>query len=1224
MSRRPMSLNLGPVAEAQKETGRRLRNLEGGHSLAHSSIPGVIPVEPGGGIDFTEGHAIGIPLEDLPKDTTPPPVPAAPDLSMAMGGVIVRAAGPEMPEDFSNYRIETSRDSSDWVTRGEPIAHPLGATVLYGLDAGTLSVRLVAVDTTGNASDPGPAATITVVPIETAEQVKKEYLAKQAEVDAKIQVFEEDLEVVDGRAQAAESAATAAEARATEANNRAMTRLANGNFEDGEKYWRFLAGASLATDGHSGAQSALLPPGGRVIPESALPVVAGQIWEIQLYAQPQTAPSTDGVQVAFAKPGEEQTGPYYSQTRVSGPTGEWSASGSVRITIPEDMDQLSFWVVNPWAETATFAVDDISLRDVTDVVRLENAANAAREKADDAERVAKAVELAQGGIRDRLDASEQLQQDAGLEAGLQLGTMESRVTRAFQSADTTTKEEAVRAAVEADKAKLDAVLKNGSTKVFTNMAVLSHGVNNTPGLIVFDTPIPFSNYMTTISFEGYNYVTGASDIRADVSFYAYSVGPAFYHRSYTSSGSCRVEVTIARKVDTGTVSIIFNREDDANWFYTKLAATKMVIGQSTAPNTFQSGWTARLVPALEAGAYDRITEPDAYDARKAVETAQDTADGAVASANGKNANHRDTTAPSGNGKTVGDTWTQFTDDTYSKVKYQWTWDGNTWGEPYQLDYTMLGSVDIATLSVIGESRLPIVVSEQVFSDLAAFNDVFARRMVVSNGANLIPNPRIEDAGSGWTKFGTGNSTLGYDAGAIGKGILIYANGGSHGYTSERFSVEAEKKHSFSYYLYHSLTGTSPVAYVRMHWLDKNGAPVPVAPGSNVHYSDSNTTSGSGTKTFTVTPPLHATTAYLQVFVYNGSTGGYFIISNFQMMPKVDTVLIEEGAVHADNVFVDENLTAKIFGAETGVIEWLTVTEKADFQRGLNSTGENWLDGVLLKEKSVTAELINLITDNGTNRLRLDDKGLLLETMGGRPIMRLDPSGLRGYNPAGTETFAFDPATGQLKAVDGVFSGKVTGSEITGSSFETKPVGDQYVGYAKMEFDDDGIRVLWSPNVSGPWTVRSDWNAPADNLIIGSVQTAQLTADGPGLPVYGEMRFYDPPIGPEGDRLGNDEWVDLTYAGSWSAHTAIAPALRVRREGETVRMEGSAIGGTGVIAAIPNASGLRPTRPMVLTGIGWSNGTHAPVRVTVNEFGQITVPGWLGTWISFDGLTYALT
>lgn len=405
----------------------------------------------------------------VPVNTTPPNAPAKPVLTLIMGNVNVRATGLDtdgaiMPPDFSHYNVEVDNlKGLGWNVEGGSIGHPEGATDLLGKPAGEIYVRLRAVDISGNVSAIGDYANIVVDPIMTAEEVQAEYQEAQERVDATIATFEGTVAGAVEKAEDAAGAAISAEARATEANNRAMTRLANGNFEDGLKYWKTTGTPELVPDAHSGVQAVQMVAGERIYPESPLPVIEGQIWEANLFYKSleETVPEgSSGLQVTVTRPGEEDLPNPIAVFALPHPGTEWKNSGTLRLTVPADVDQLSFRIVVPWVNPATFIVDDVALRDVTDVVRLEAAANAARQKAEAAESLAESVRLAQdgpGGIKDILSKNTQILEAAGVEGASDLATLDERLTNAFKQADNTIKESADNAAQAAAEAKEAAV-----------------------------------------------------------------------------------------------------------------------------------------------------------------------------------------------------------------------------------------------------------------------------------------------------------------------------------------------------------------------------------------------------------------------------------------------------------------------------------------------------------------------------------------------------------------------------------------------------------------------------------------------------------------------------------------------------------------------------------------------------------------------------------------------
>lgn len=257
------------------------------------------------------------------------------------------------------------------------------------------------------------------------------------------------MDATEAKATEAQDRATEASAAAIEANNRAMTRLANGNFENGLDYWAGV-NVSVSDTAHSGAQAASLDHGGgHLSPESSFPVVSQQIWELSLYYRGDVA-------VAFQSV-EADTRTALESFDLDGDT-TWADSGALRVTVPAGVDMLSFTIAGEDA-----LVDDITLRDVTDVVRLEEAANANRRAAEDALAEATLIRYAvegedgESGLKGELRAAQSTLAEKADQS--ELPALETRLSDAFgadistaldtAAADATTKAGQARADAEA-------------------------------------------------------------------------------------------------------------------------------------------------------------------------------------------------------------------------------------------------------------------------------------------------------------------------------------------------------------------------------------------------------------------------------------------------------------------------------------------------------------------------------------------------------------------------------------------------------------------------------------------------------------------------------------------------------------------------------------------------------------------------------------------------------
>jgi hypothetical protein len=119
-------------------------------------------------------------------------------------------------------------------------------------------------------------------------------------------------------------------------------------------------------------------------------------------------------------------------------------------------------------------------------------------------------------------------------------------------------------------------------------------------------------------------------------------------------------------------------------------------------------------------------------------TANENAQLAVSSANGKNSLMRSTAAPSGTGKVVGDVWWRYQDDTYKVVIGQWVWSGTQWVEA-GLSHQVISSVDIGSLTVVGQATLAQAVIDALWVQVVNARKITTSMLLVGNPANIVPN-----------------------------------------------------------------------------------------------------------------------------------------------------------------------------------------------------------------------------------------------------------------------------------------------------------------------------------------------------------------------------------------------------------------------------------------------------------------------------------------------------
>jgi len=149
------------------------------------------------------------------------------------------------------------------------------------------------------------------------------------------------------------------------------------------------------------------------------------------------------------------------------------------------------------------------------------------------------------------------------------------------------------------------IITVGSSKTFFPGFIFTTNTPNLSGSIVIDTPITMTNYMTRIHMEGYNYVPGATEIDVTVGFYSYTT-PSFLSTSQTNNGSAPVTVRLARKVATGTVSLILDIAGGV-WQYPKVVIDRVDVGYVLPPDSFLNGWSGAVI--ADTTGYDTIFTP---------------------------------------------------------------------------------------------------------------------------------------------------------------------------------------------------------------------------------------------------------------------------------------------------------------------------------------------------------------------------------------------------------------------------------------------------------------------------------------------------------------------------------------------------------------------------------------------------------------------------------------
>ncbi|MFJ9836943.1 hypothetical protein [Micrococcus luteus] len=243
-------------------------------------------------------------------------------------------------------------------------------------------------------------------------------------------------------AQKAQDEALAAQTAATEANARALTAIPNGSFEEDLANWVVVSGMSapaITTESYVGGKAARFGNSQGVAIHKSLPVVGEQIWEVSAYYKNKagTAPN-GGIFVEFTD--AQDVLPKVTKTITTPDTSKttWSKA-TLRVTVPANMDHMTLRISYT---TGDVIVDEVTVRDVTDVVRLEKAAQDASAKAQNAldslktlEGKVNSIQLAQDGLKTRLGDAETAITNSATQAATDLSALDKKLRGEYKAAD---------------------------------------------------------------------------------------------------------------------------------------------------------------------------------------------------------------------------------------------------------------------------------------------------------------------------------------------------------------------------------------------------------------------------------------------------------------------------------------------------------------------------------------------------------------------------------------------------------------------------------------------------------------------------------------------------------------------------------------------------------------------------------------------------------------------
>lgn len=771
---------------------RRVRALENSSDLGHSSIEdnrslevhttdGTPSASFGGQFDGSSG---AFSLTD-PK----PPVPTAP---VCVGGLtaVIHWDGhfaddflTVAPMGFSHVAIHASQDLNfdpmDAATLRDTFTTARGGEKTIALAAGTWYVRLICWTIAGSYSAAGAAATVTVTAPADAQAISDAL----AQHDLEIAQMEADLATNDGLltdartrlgtaetelyetfpAQVTSDISTAKQealdAAATDAQNKvaaAQTTLqANidaavasgqsiilgGNFESGDKDWptNTTQHTRDSETARSGSKVMFLDPGtANKFPQSNYVTSGkGKTFYVEAYFRRIGTATGGSHNVGFVVQSNTSANGFSTPT-----VGVVNASVlsettwtklSATYTIPDTVDAVRTRFA-PWAGTSTndYEVDDFTVLDVT--------------AATDALAAAK------------LDA--QNKADAALDAAKADATTKDNQVKLDAASDAQTKADAAKAAADAAIAALALNAGNmapyGDLETITNLTyVVSVPGEARSGSRAFKTVVSattaYSAQLPDIPVIPGNWYQIGYWIKATADLTGSAGMPNMWvtddgtqHNSdwgpsYSAADRGPLTPGVWKRVQWLQQAPMVNSQGKP---ITKIRPRMYVWANSANAGTtvWMDDFTLIDVNAAKT-AIDAAADAQerAEDAHTLAGTAEDNAQLAISSANGKNSIMRSLSGPSGEGKVIGDVWWQYADATWAKVIGEWSWNGIGAGGgwiPQKKGYQLFAEVDIGTLTVIGQSTLADVVALEVAAATASFQRADIKNLFVTETANL--------------------------------------------------------------------------------------------------------------------------------------------------------------------------------------------------------------------------------------------------------------------------------------------------------------------------------------------------------------------------------------------------------------------------------------------------------------------------------------------------------
>lgn len=410
------------------------------------------------------------------------------------------------------------------------------------------------------------------------------------------------------------------------------------------------------------------------------------------------------------------------------------------------------------------------------------------------------------------------------------------------------------------------------------------------------------------------------------------------------------------------------------------------------------------------------------------------------SASGKNTIVYSGGSPSGVGSRAGDTW--FRRATDGTITGQWEWDGAGW-QPRMVDSQVIASLDVGKLTA-GTVVTPEAVIEKLWTDGLNARTVNTARLTVAAGSLWLDDKFETGINSFFQReVKDGRECLKYVQQAGGQ-IRYWESGMPAPFRQDKTGLVVE----LDIYSTAEITGTYPQVAVKTTnsdgvstrvYAQRDGGSIPANTWRRLRYElDINQSS-----VVSVTPGLNM----------NFVDGAAVWVANPRMVSKTGTVLIEDGAITAPKLTVDQSLVDKL-------------TVSSSLWAGKISTEMlkvgNYVNGVSIDRYGVKIK--------GTGSVELTAGGLVAKNSTGVTTVKIGADG--------SATFKGSIEAGSTISAPVITGGTIDGTVITGATLQTAKTGRRLVitstglqqydtdGQLFAQLDDDELRFYNGGNVIG--------------------------------------------------------------------------------------------------------------------------------------------------------------